>query len=114
MENQPEPPGSEPQPSVRPALTIVVQSWTTLFFGLVMLAFGLLAGYLGRPLLAPAPTESPTAAAPLTSTATPTAETTDSLAAQRMALMQAIIAKTRHFKGNPEAPVTLIEFSDFQ
>ncbi len=29
-------------------------------------------------------------------------------------LMVALVAQTRHFKGDPEAPVTIIEFSDFR
>jgi protein-disulfide isomerase len=29
-------------------------------------------------------------------------------------LMTALVAQTRHFKGDPEAPVTIIEFSDFR
>jgi len=33
---------------------------------------------------------------------------------ERTALMQDLIAQTRHFKGDPDAPVTILEYSDFQ
>ena len=38
---------------------------------------------------------------------------TPDTSAQQEALMEAVIAVTRHFKGDPNAPVTVIEFSDF-
>jgi protein-disulfide isomerase len=34
--------------------------------------------------------------------------------AQRTELMDFLVADTRHFKGDPDAPVTIIEFSDFR
>jgi hypothetical protein len=30
------------------------------------------------------------------------------------ALMDAVVTQTRHFKGDANAPITIIEFSDFQ
>lgn len=108
----------------------------------VGLALGFLAGFVGRPylasrspaLLARVPSEpSPASVAPSASgaQAAPTpasagaanASTTDTTAssadtAARQAatkqLMDMLISQTRHFKGDPNAPVTMIEFSDFQ
>jgi protein-disulfide isomerase len=34
--------------------------------------------------------------------------------AQQQELMTAVVERTRHFHGDPNAPVTIIEFSDFQ
>jgi protein-disulfide isomerase len=34
--------------------------------------------------------------------------------AQRAELMDFLVADTRHFKGDPDAPVTILEFSDFR
>lgn len=34
--------------------------------------------------------------------------------ANRRALMDSVVAGTRHFQGDPNAPVTIVEFSDFQ
>ena len=102
-----------------PALTINVQSWTTPIVGLVMLVIGLLAGYYLRPLTlaqasttttnAPIVVVTPPAVIP---TADPPSGTAQSAAQQ--SLMDSLIPKVRHFIGNPNAPVTIIEFADFQ
>ncbi|GAB4577368.1 MAG: hypothetical protein Fur0022_00990 [Anaerolineales bacterium] len=94
-----------------PALTIHIQSWATPIVGVLMLAAGLLTGYFGRPLLTPPVTEVP--ASESSSSASGEAAPEDQ-AAQQQALMEAVLARVRHFKGDPAAPVTLIEFSDFQ
>jgi hypothetical protein len=93
-----------------------------------MLVVGLAAGLLLRPLLTPTGGRTtaeggepdPGAAGPVAPAATVTltgplaaAEATQR-AAQGQALMAQVVANTRHFKGDPAAPVTLIEFSDFQ
>jgi len=90
---------------------------------LVMLIAGVLIGvvigYLGRPLLASEPQRAAQpqvesvadASAPTSPTAAP-ASSADNSSAQT--LMASMVAKTRHFRGNPDAPVTIIEFSDFQ
>ena len=95
-----------------PALTINIQTWTTPIVGLVMLVIGLLAGYYLRPLtLAQANTTAPNL--PVVGTPQVVIPTADNSAAQQ-SLMDSLIPKVRHFKGDPNAPVTIIEFADFQ
>jgi hypothetical protein len=81
---------------------------------LTMLAAGLIIGYTGHPIvtawiatptLTPSPTPQP---------ASPTQTAEAELAQRRVELMDYVAANTRHFRGNPEAAITLIEFSDFQ
>ena len=101
----------EPEtPPSRPALVINIQSWATPIVGLVMLLLGLALGYVGRPLVTPQSTPAPAAAevlptpsgsSPAGGVSTPT-------------LMEYLVPQTRHFKGNEDAPVTFIEFSDYQ
>src|SRR3972149_4035473 len=101
-----------------PALTINVQSWTTPIVGLVMLVIGLLAGYYLRPLtLAQASTTTTILPVVVTQPATiPTADPPSGTAqsAAQQSLMDSLFPKVRHFIGNPNAPVTIIEFADFQ
>ena len=87
--------------------------WMMLFIGLAMFLIGLAAGYFGRPLLAKdeniqqvadADTSVPQAGVPSPAEASGDAEE----------MMSFLIEETRHFQGNPDAPVTIIEFSDFQ
>jgi protein-disulfide isomerase len=91
----------------QPAVTITIQSWATPIIGVAMLVLGLLVGFYGRPFI-PAGTQSDASSAP--PIVIPTA---DNSAAQQQ-LMETALAKTRHFKGDPDAPVTIIEFADFQ
>ncbi|RME42103.1 MAG: hypothetical protein D6791_18535 [Chloroflexi bacterium] len=87
----------------------------TLVVGLVI---GLVVGYLGRPLITPEP-QSTTAASqagaadPASATGKEVANSSASSAGSQT-LMDAVVAQTRHFRGDPNAPVTIIEFSDFQ
>lgn len=61
---------------------------------IVMLLIGVAIGYEARPIISPTPpASSPGSTFPIISL---------------------LLAQTRHFKGNANAPVTLIEFSDFQ
>ncbi len=56
----------------------------------IVLVIGISIGFLGRPLLIPYPADPQTVA------------------------LQTVMATTRHFKGNDNAPVTIVEFGDFQ
>jgi len=98
--------------AAKPALTIVVQSWSTPIVGTVMLVLGLLIGYFGRPVVAdritafrPTATSEPTPAVVVGPQAQPRS---------REELMEYLISQTRHFRGNPEASIVMLEFSDFQ
>lgn len=108
---------SQPMRPLEPqrALTINIQSWATPIIGLGMLVIGLLFGYFLRPLTLAQATSAQVASAATsvvisTSVAIPTADQT----AARQALMDSVIPKVRHFKGDASAPVTMIEFGDFQ
>ncbi len=112
-EEKPVPPAS--------ALTITIQSWATPIVGLLMLIIGLIGGYYARPLvdapslIAPATTGEES---PPTSQQSAAGDTSEAAAPEQatrqQALMDTLISQVRHFKGNPNAPVTIIEFSDFQ
>ena len=105
MQEEPAPIDTQKQPAV----TITIQSWATPIVGVVMLVLGLLAGYYGRPLvLDQVQTESS-----VNSGSPVVIPTADNSAAQEK-LMATILAQTRHFSGDPNAPVTIIEFGDFQ
>jgi protein-disulfide isomerase len=82
----------------------------TLVVGALMLCIGMLAGYFGRPLVTPGPLEAAPAASAEALPASDSAPGQPSAAT----LMDAVVAQTRHFKGNSSAPVTIIEFADFQ
>jgi protein-disulfide isomerase len=93
----------------KPALTLVIQSWWTPALAVIMLVVGLLAGYFGRPLITNSPADAGGGVA--VATANPTA-TVDPQQIQQ--LMDSIVSKTTNFQGEPNAKVTLIEFSDYQ
>lgn len=97
------------------AITIVIQSWATPILSILMLAMGLVGGYFGRPLIDSSQTTSVSEANQPSDSATEIAPTPDAdLAAQQQELMAMVVGETRHFQGNPNAPVTIIEFSDFK
>lgn len=99
MENRKTADAVEPiaESSAAPKRTTVLNK-ASVIVGLVMLVIGVLVGYLGRPLVTPPPavvTIPPSASKPTT-------------------LIDLLATQVRHFKGNPNAPVTILEFSDFQ
>lgn len=127
---------NSPNPSgEKPSVVIVFQSSMTLVVGLVMLLLGLAlgfvsyAGLMNRPAAAaPSPTavETTPAEAVVVNTPVPAATESgvsvvptvpgESDATQQSADAQiaAAVARTRHYIGDPDAPVTIIEFADFQ
>ncbi len=78
-----------------------------LIIGIAMLLVGLILGYLGRGAFGPE-----AISARKTETAAAAAVQTQVSSNQEM--MKSIVAETIHFKGDPAAPITMIEFSDFQ
>ncbi len=74
---------------------------------LVMLAVGMLLGYMGRGQFGP---EAQAARA----TATVQAAAVQTQAAGNQELAKYLASQTRHWKGPEDALVTIIEFSDFQ
>jgi protein-disulfide isomerase len=79
-------------------------------FGVIMLVIGLLVGYFGRP--AWEARTSTTAASDLSSVSN--VQGPQPLPQSQEELLPFLISQTRHWRGNPAAPVTLIEFADFQ
>jgi len=96
----------ETQTKRQPAVTINIQSWATPLVGVVMLIIGLFGGYYGRPLIGGTAEK---AAIPET-----IASAQSQGGAGNEELMAYLVSQVRHFKGDPGAPVTLIEFGDFQ
>ena len=80
-----------------------VRIWSITLIGIAILFTGLLIGFSKRPLLTSKDQGS-----------APAAEASKSEEQRRKTLVQTITAQTRHFKGDPDAPVTILEFSDFQ
>jgi hypothetical protein len=104
---------SEPQPR---SVTVRLDSLITLFFGLML---GIVIGFMGRPLVTSQPQTAPVAPATgPTSASQPAGQSkaaqTSAKSAGTQARLDNVVAQTRHFKGDPNAPVTVIEFGDFQ
>ena len=91
-----------------PALTINIHSWATPIIGIVMLVIGALAGFYARPVVLGQLPKSASGASPVV--AIPTEDRSE----QQQQLMASLIPSVRHFIGDPNAPVTIIEFGDFQ
>jgi protein-disulfide isomerase len=81
--------------------------WSTIAIGLATLLVGLIVGYLARGMVGPE-------ASSARGTETAVAGAVQTRSATNKEVMDLIIAETRHFKGDPNAPITMIEFSDFQ
>jgi hypothetical protein len=128
------PAGEEEKPAVeeeklavsndkKPALTVVIQSWWTPALAVLALVVGLLIGYFGRPLMnnssetvadiAAVTTPAGNAAVDQPTSPTPTMDPT-AIADNQKQLMDYLVSNTIHFKGDPNALVTIIEFSDYQ
>jgi len=78
-----------------------------ILIGIAMLALGLVLGYLGRGVYGPE-------ASAAKSTQVAMAAAVQTRASANKEVMTMLIGATRHFKGDANAPVTIIEFSDFQ
>jgi hypothetical protein len=113
-----------PAEEKKPALTVIIQSWWTPALAVFALVVGLLLGYFGRPLLnksADTSGDVAAATAPIVTESAnlpvqPTVEVDPTLAAinSQEQLMAYLVSNTTHFKGDPNAAVTIIEFSDYQ
>ncbi len=102
-----EPQSMEPDPQ-SPALTINIQSWATPIVGIVMLVIGALAGFYARPSVLGQLPENASGVNPVV--AIPTADRSE----EQRQLMASLTPQIRHFIGDSNAPVTIIEFGDFQ
>ena len=81
--------------------------WLVIVIGVAMLLVGGVLGYIGRGVYGP---EADAANA----TSSAVAVAIQTRAAANKEVMTMLIGETRHFKGDANAPVTIIEFSDFQ
>jgi len=97
-EEQPEP----GQPVIKPPANV-----TMILGGIFLLLIGIGLGYLGRGAIGP---EAKAAHV----TATAQAGVARTRAATNQQVMELISQQITHWKGNENAPVTMIEFSDYQ
>ena len=81
----------------------------TSLLSLVALLVGIGLGYTARPLL-----EAPPAATVAVVTTPVVGNSAAAASNKPPTILSAVVANTRHFKGDPNAPITVIEFSDFQ
>jgi hypothetical protein len=76
----------------------------TIVVGVLMFLIGGLTGFVSRPIVMPPPIPP-----------TPTLSASqEQQKANMQALLTKLISMTRHFEGNANAPVTILEFADFQ
>jgi protein-disulfide isomerase len=100
-----------PEPVAQQVWTI--RSIGTLWLGLVMLAIGALCGLVIQPLVAAAPAPAATAEQQA-SVVEPTRPSPTQDNSPRGAMMRGVVSQTRHFLGDENAPVTIVEFCDFE
>jgi hypothetical protein len=93
------------QPPEKTALTIHIHSWATPIVGLLMLILGLVGGFFLRPEVEPMLGKA---------TFTPAVSEDVNSSVDQPGLKAYVVAQTTHFLGDENAPVTVIEFSDFQ
>jgi hypothetical protein len=105
----------------KPALVLNIYSWWTPILAIIMLVVGLAAGYYARPYVTArfpdmAGTTAEEAAAPTEVVAGTPQATVDptQVAESRNQMMSFLVGQARHFIGDENAPITMIEFSDFQ
>lgn len=91
----------------QPALTIVFESWSIPIIGLAMFLVGMFAGYNLQQ-------DNNTGNVPLSAVTQAPPQPSERLSGSNQEVMDYVLAQTRHFQGDPDAPVTLIEFGDFQ
>ncbi len=114
MEREPFLPQQQSDEAPSPASSSPI--WTNpLAMLAVGLVIGVLIGYGVRPLVTPrslfgSPAASAQDADPPPASLDPTPVNPASLPGS----LEDLTARVRHFKGNPNAPVTIIEFGDFQ
>ncbi len=101
---------SEKQKSAeRPAISIVIHSWDTVLACVVTLVIGLVVGFLARPMVAVG-TPASAAAQP----AEPPDPFVTKANSDPKGVMKVALNQVKHFRGRADAPVTMLEFSDFQ
>lgn len=79
-----------------------------------MLAIGLLGGYFGRPYLLSQSPESAVSSESSAGSPSGASAGPQDQPSNPDELMAFVLSQTRHFKGDLNTPVTIIEFSDFQ
>lgn len=102
---------TKPLTGSSPVLTVNLYSWATPIIGVVMLIVGILSGFYFRQVIGESnSTKTPAAVRQTESSPTQPAAASSG----NEDLMTAVVAQTRHFLGSPDAPVTMIELSDFK
>jgi hypothetical protein len=108
LESMDEAPGEVEQGEIQEKVESPLKRiWPMILVGVAMLAIGLVLGYVGRGAYGP---EAISAKA----TSAAVAAAIQTRASTNKEVMTMLIGATRHFKGDANAPVTIIEFSDFQ